>query len=187
MSPAPGSIYLVRHGEAEASWGQSPDPGLSQLGGEQAETAAQRLAGLVGEGATLVSSPLQRARETARPLAGALGLELRIDERFREIPSPVPLEERQNWLRSFMAGQWSGQDDGLVAWRGDILRALTELPPQTVVFTHFLVINTVVGHLQGRDDTLVFWPANASITQLEQTGTDLRLLSLGEEMDTHVN
>lgn len=182
-----GCIYLVRHGEAEASWGQSPDPGLSQLGGEQAGTAAQRLAGLVGEGATLVSSPLQRAIETARPLAEALDLELRIDERFREIPSPVPLGERQAWLRSFMAGKWSSQDHGLVAWRGDILQALEELPAETVVFTHFLVINAVVGYLQSQDDTLVFWPANASITQLEQTETGLQVLSLGETMDTHVN
>jgi len=34
------SIYLVRHGEAAASWGESSDPGLSELGWQQAEDAA---------------------------------------------------------------------------------------------------------------------------------------------------
>jgi len=36
-------IFLVRHGEAAASWGESPDPGLSELGRRQAEVAAALL------------------------------------------------------------------------------------------------------------------------------------------------
>jgi len=30
------NIILIRHGEASASWGDDPDPGLSQLGENQA-------------------------------------------------------------------------------------------------------------------------------------------------------
>ena len=37
-------ICLVRHGEAEAGWGTSPDPGLSALGLKQAEAVAEQLA-----------------------------------------------------------------------------------------------------------------------------------------------
>ena len=39
-------IYLVRHGEAAASWGDHPDPGLSELGQKQAavESLAKLLA-----------------------------------------------------------------------------------------------------------------------------------------------
>ena len=33
-------IILVRHGEASAGWSMHPDPGLSELGSEQAAEAA---------------------------------------------------------------------------------------------------------------------------------------------------
>lgn len=187
MSAKSKRIYLVRHGEAAASWGQSADPGLSELGREQARQAARELQGWVGANATLISSPLQRAQQTAEPLASALGLDFRLDSRFREIPSPVPLEGRQAWLRSFMAGQWSDQGEELIAWRSGIQAALTELPEDAVVFTHFLVLNTIVGAVQDRDETLVFWPANASITELEWTPAGYRLVQLGEQMASHIN
>ena len=187
MSSESKRIYLVRHGEAAASWGQSADPGLSELGREQAQQAACDLQSCVDANATLISSPLQRAQQTAEPLALALGLDCRIDTRFREIPSPVPLEERQAWLRDFMTGQWSDQGEDLVAWRSGIQTALAELPAAAVVFTHFLVLNTIVGAVQDRDETLVFWPANASITELEWTPAGYRVVRLGEQMTSHIN
>ena len=56
-----------------------------------------------------------------------------------------------------------------------------------MVFTHFLVLNTIVGAVQDRDETLVFWPANASITELEWTPAGYRVVRLGEQMTSHIN
>ena len=36
-------IYLVRHGQAETGWTTQQDPGLSDLGRQQARAAAQAL------------------------------------------------------------------------------------------------------------------------------------------------
>ncbi len=58
-------IFLVRHGEAAASWGQASDPGLSELGIEQASAAAETLRPLLGLETRLLSSPLKRACDTA--------------------------------------------------------------------------------------------------------------------------
>ena len=110
-------IYLVRHGEAAASWGQSSDPGLSELGKRQAESSAQSLHGRIRGDIQLVSSPLLRARETAEPLASMLRLPVQLDDVFCEIPAPVPLPQRQVWLRQFMQEQWVGQPEELWAWR----------------------------------------------------------------------
>ncbi|MEM9360907.1 MAG: phosphoglycerate mutase family protein, partial [Pseudomonadota bacterium] len=66
-------IYLVRHGEAAATWAQSPDPGLSQLGHQQAHDVAQALAPKLDSiEVSLITSPMLRARETAQPLANQL-------------------------------------------------------------------------------------------------------------------
>ena len=180
-------IFLVRHGEAAASWGESSDPGLSHLGILQAEAAAKELKQHISDNTLLWSSPLRRAVETAAPLARIIRRTVREDEAFREIPAPVPLVQRQTWLRQFMQQQWHEQVEGLIAWRTAALNRLLALQQPAVVFTHFLVINAIVGQVLARDETLCFWPANCSITRLRHHGTGLELIQLGEELTTLVN
>ena len=180
-------IFLVRHGEAAASWSQSEDPGLSDRGKDQADEAAQALLSGLPAGTCLVSSPLLRARETAQPLADALSLPVEIDDAFREIPSPVPLPERQAWLRNFMQQTWDGQPDTLLRWREQAVQRVLAQRGPAVIFTHFLVINAIVGSAQQRPETLCFWPDNASVTHLRHGGGELELVSLGRELTTVVN
>ncbi|GAB5452766.1 MAG: hypothetical protein Hals2KO_30940 [Halioglobus sp.] len=180
-------LYLVRHGEAAASWGQSADPGLSELGRQQAEEAASVLLPGLAPAVQLVSSPLARAQETAQPLARHLRAQVDVNAAFAEVPSPVPLAQRQVWLRQFMQQQWAEQDTGLLGWRDKAYETLLDAAAPTVVFTHFLVINAVVGRIQGRAETLCFYPDNGSITHLRQSGNTLELVELGREMETRVN
>ncbi|NND66173.1 MAG: histidine phosphatase family protein [Halioglobus sp.] len=180
-------VFLVRHGEAAASWGESPDPGLSELGWQQAELAADALQPLLTPDTQLVSSPLLRARETAQPLARRLGLDVAIDPVFREVPSPVPLEQRQAWLREFMQQQWSEQGEDLTRWRHAAYDAVMSFTTPTVVCTHFLVLNAVAGVIEDCADVLHFWPDNGSVTHLRRNGDSLELVQLGEQIKTHVN
>lgn len=178
-----GYIYLVRHGEAAASWGEDPDPPLSDQGRDEAIAASETLQQFsAGAPTNLISSPLLRAQQTAQPLSKALALPVSIDERFREIPSPVPLAERQQWLRAFMQQRWAEQGDDLLHWREAMFQGCAALPAGTAVFSHFLVINSLAGQLLEREETLIFWPANASITVMERRGGKLHLVGLGEEM-----
>ena len=180
-------IYLVRHGEAAASWAQHPDPGLSALGAQQAESVARFLQDRVGADVHLISSPLARARETAAPLAATLGLAVQLNEAFREIQAPVPLVERQDWLRQFMRQRWDEQPEELHRWREVATGELLALGTPAVVFTHFLLINAVVGRIQGADTTLCCWPDYGSITHLRCFDHRLELVSLGAQMSTVVN
>ena len=180
-------IFLVRHGEAAASWGESADPGLSELGWRQAECAADALESVLPASAQLISSPLQRAQETAEPLAKRLGVDAKIDPVFREVPSPVPLEKRQAWLREFMQQEWREVGDDLTGWRHAAHDAALALEVPTVVFTHFLVLNAVVGVIEDCPSVLRFWPDNGSVTHLRRNGDALELVKLGEQIKTHVN
>ncbi len=80
------TVHLLRHGEVfnpdGVLYGRLPGFRLSELGERQAEAAAKWLAGRdIGY---LVSSPLERARQTAAPLADATGLDVAIDDRLIE-------------------------------------------------------------------------------------------------------
>ena len=80
------SVHLVRHGEAlnpdGIVYGDLPGFFLSDAGRAQALTAAARLSGVPVD--ALVVSPLERARETAEPIAAAVGAKLLIDDRLTE-------------------------------------------------------------------------------------------------------
>ncbi len=79
-------VHLLRHGEVHNPrgilYGRLPDFHLSEDGRVMAKTAADFLAGR--DVAVLLSSPLDRALETAAPLAAQAGLEVTVDERLIE-------------------------------------------------------------------------------------------------------
>ena len=101
-------LYIVRHGEPTGSWGVShdPDPGLSDLGKQQAQTAAERLRLLTPK--RIVTSPLRRARETSDPLVGMLGQQAIVAPPVAEVPTPpgVAIEERITAVKEAVA-PWS--------------------------------------------------------------------------------
>lgn len=79
-------VHFIRHGEVHnpdhVVYGSLPGFGLTARGRAQARAAAGRLA--TRAIATLVTSPLQRAQETADIVAAALGVETSRDRRLRE-------------------------------------------------------------------------------------------------------
>ncbi len=171
-------IYLIRHGEAAAKWSEAPDPGLSALGREQANAVAQRMRA-IGPLA-LVSSPLARARETAAPLAEFWHGTPAIEPSVAEIPSP-PGKDRGAWLEWVLTGSWSQAGDAVIEWRRAIVEYLGGLEDDTVIFSHFVVINAAVGAATGNRRIVAFRPGNCSITILENDNGALRLIEQGGE------
>jgi broad specificity phosphatase PhoE len=121
-------VHLVRHGEVHNPdgilYGRLPDFHLSDNGVLMAQAVAKWVAGR--DVTALFSSPMERAQETAAPLAETLGLETRLDERLieaandfegrtfgrRDVFSPA------NWklLRNPFRPSW-GEPYAEVVWR----------------------------------------------------------------------
>jgi probable phosphoglycerate mutase len=74
-------VLLVRHGTTPTTGkmlpGQAPGLHLSEKGQDQAAAVAQRIASLSKAPTAVYASPLERTRETAAPIARALGLRVR--------------------------------------------------------------------------------------------------------------
>jgi broad specificity phosphatase PhoE/ribonuclease HI len=79
----PTRLLMLRHGQTERSaqrrYSGHADLPLTELGERQAAAAAARLASTGGV-AAVVSSPLLRARQTAQPVADALGVPLTVHD-----------------------------------------------------------------------------------------------------------
>ncbi len=90
QAPKPARLLLIRHGMNDfvgkrlAGW--LPDVHLNERGQAQAEAVAERLATTPGLTIhAIYSSPLERAQETAAPMARRLGLDVQILEGVGEL------------------------------------------------------------------------------------------------------
>lgn len=178
------TIYLVRHGQAAAGV-ENLDPGLSELGHEQARVTGIALKDV--EAGALIVSPLRRTRETADPIAAALGLEQQIRGEVAEVFDPSsPAETRRAMIGPFMAGHWSEQSAELQAWRARAVEAVLALGLEwssrgrdVVIVSHYVAICAAIGEAMGDDRVIPAPIANCSITTIEAGHGGLRLVEAG--------
>lgn len=184
--PTVPRVILVRHGEASAAWGDDPDPGLSELGRQQAVTAADALA--PSGPLALMTSPMRRCRETAAPLAARWGAEPLVAEPVSEIPSPagVALADRSAWLQRLFEQRYRDADRDTRRWRDEAIAAVRRLDRDTVVFTHFVAINAVLGAALDDDRVLLARVANCSRTVLDVVDGRLHVVERGDVADSTV-
>ena len=104
------TVYLVRHSDVEnpqnVLYGHLDGFPLSELGRRRAEALAERLA---GSGIRrLVSSPLERARETAGIIARGLPepVEVEIDPALREAEFSRYLQGVRFWMIPLLRPRW---------------------------------------------------------------------------------
>ena len=103
-------VHLVRHGEVfnpdGVLYGRMPGYRLSELGRRMALLVAEHLA--PNDVTHVVASPLERARETAAPIAAAHHLEVVIDQR---------VIESENYFEGLTFGRGEGSLSNPRHWR----------------------------------------------------------------------
>jgi len=136
------TFYLIRHATNDyladnkiAGW--RPGIHLNSDGRKQAEQLAERLA--LDPIRAIYSSPLERSRETAEPLAAKLNLPLQISEGLGEIrfgdwtdQSVKELDLKPEWRRwnSFRSGTQAPQGDLMIDAQARIVREMLRLREQ---------------------------------------------------------
>ncbi|WP_269713618.1 histidine phosphatase family protein [Caulobacter sp. NIBR2454] len=185
-------IHMIRHGKPASIWGGTDDdPGLDDVGHQQARAVAKALLALPpGERPTrVISSPLRRCRETAQPFADALGVAVEIDPGVGEIPTPAGLsnEARPAWLRTAFGQRWSEIEGDLdyADWAVGVGAAVAQYEG-CAVFSHFVAINAALGCAIDDDRAVVFRPDHTSVTVFQVKDGRLCLLQQGAEAATQV-
>ena len=164
---------------------------MDAVGLAQARTVADEIMALPeGERPRrVVSSPLRRCRETAAPLAEALGVPVLIDARVGEIPTPAALspEERPAWLRAAFGGRWDQiiGDLDYGQWTRAVAQALCEYRG-AAVFSHFVALNGAVSVATERPEVMAFRPDHCSRTVFSVEGDRLILIAKGREAQSQV-
>lgn len=182
-------LYLVRHAKAAARFDEDPDPGVSEEGKEAAVDLALQLES-VGP-MQILTSPLERARESALPLANRWGILPEVSAAFSEIPTPPDIAEkgikaRGPWLQQLAGQKFTGQPPIIRAWREGLVGMLRSARYDAVIFTHFMVINAAVGAALNDDRVVLTHPDYCSCTVLDVDRRGLILVTRGNEAATKV-
>lgn len=191
------TIILVRHGEYELLGtglkGRAAGIHLNPRGQAQAARVAEQLAGLPVRG--LYSSPMERARETAEPIANRLAISIEIlpevteidygdwtGREVREMPdNPLWKRFHAQRARTLIPG-----GEGLVDVQTRMVKAIESLttrhPDETVVVvSHGDPIRSALCLYLGMPldfiDRLQILPASISILELREWGPVVRLLN----------
>jgi len=173
------TLHLVRHAEAAAGWGDDLDPGLSEQGHQQAAAMA---ATFPAESLPIISSPLRRARETAHALERRWNTAALIDPGVGELPSPSDdLAERQVWLGTALRSTWPALGARYTSWRTMVLELLLGLRDESVIVTHYVLINAVIGAATGSDAVICHPIANAAVVRVDHDRQRFEILELPSE------
>ena len=190
-------LYLVRHGESDfdrrefttSARGEQWDPPLSARGREQASLLADRLVSMTPP-AAVYSSPLRRARETAKAFADRASMEVGVEDDLAEAHlggwEGKPFEEI---LRAdeLMLHRIRNQEpiwrhapgvEELAPFRARVRDAVERIlgahpSGNVVIVCHCAVINAYVAPLLGVDHEMFFVPENTSLNSVLADG-DLR-------------
>jgi broad specificity phosphatase PhoE len=158
-------VHLVRHGEVDNPagllYGRLPDYHLSELGREMAVRVAEYFRDR--DVVHVRSSPLERAQETAEPIAEALGLPVVIDARLIEAANYLEglrfsfrgaLRNPKNWLyfRNPLRPSWGESYTDVLARMRPAMRDTADAASghEAVAVTHQLPIWVTRSHAEGR-------------------------------------
>jgi 2,3-bisphosphoglycerate-dependent phosphoglycerate mutase len=181
-------LLLIRHAlpeRIETQDGSPADPPLSALGRAQAQRVARWLASeKIG---AIYASPMRRARETAEPIAAAVGTEIAIDAGFVEMDHLsdvyVPLEQLKaedypRWQEMVQrGGLYAGVD--LKAFRANVVDSVERAigahrGGRIAIVCHGGVINAWAGHVLGIADPFFLDAAYTGVSRFLAASTGER-------------
>jgi broad specificity phosphatase PhoE len=198
------NTLLIRHATHDLVgtkiFGRTPGIHLNNSGRLQAERLADELSVLPIE--AVYSGPLERARETAEPVARKLHLELQVADEFDELhmgdwtnrrfSELDRLPEWQRWNHS-RSKTTPPNGESMLAVQQRALQKLADLAEQfgcVAIFTHGDVIRAAITYFLGMHLDLLFRfqidPGSISLVQMDESCAIVRLLNWTEIGDLSV-
>ena len=181
-------LIFIRHGEAANAWGDHPDPNLSENGLYQAKKLVNHKRLLNLQNYFFISSPKLRARETAKPLAKKFNKDVIINKAFTEIPSKdIDLSEKQKWLKKILNTKKEELPKYIKSWKDNIFDQLMNIKNHSVIFTHFMVMNSIASNLKNSETLLCFYPDYTSILEIVIDNKKIQSFFIENNKKTYIN
>ena len=115
-------------------------------------------------------------------MAARWRVEPRVEPGIGELVAPSePQPDHATWLRSLMTGHGADSPDVMNPFRDRVVGVIRTITTDSIVVSHFLAINAVVGAATNDDRVMCFRPAHCSRTIVEIADGRMDLVELGNE------
>ena len=129
-----------------------------------------------------------RAIETAKPLAKKFNKDVIINKAFTEIPSKdIDLSEKQKWLKKILNTKKEELPKYIKSWKDNIFDQLMNIKNHSVIFTHFMVMNSIASNLKDSETLLCFYPDYTSILEIVIDHKKIQSFSIENNKKTYIN
>lgn len=190
-------LVIIRHARPErderASGEGTANPPLSELGWRQARATAEFLAGERID--HVMASPMNRAHQTAMPLAERLNLEIELHDGLKEADHYrsryVPADEMgldDEIVQEFLDDKFAMFKPlgGFAVWRAGVVAAFDEIVAKNkgkrvAVFCHGMVMGTYLTALIGHGDPFVLQPDYCGIVRVSAASNGIRTVRSANE------
>lgn len=192
------SFYLIRHGSndfySHTLVGRKPGIHLNETGLRESKRLAEYLAGHEIE--KIFSSPLERCRETAEPIAQRLGQKIEFSDTLLEVDfgewtgktfEELDRDERWKQWNAFRSGERAPNGESMLEVQtrmtNFILNARSMLPRGVIAMVgHADPLRAVVGHFLGAPLDFIrrieMSPASVTILDITEWNAQIRCLNL---------
>lgn len=186
-------LWLIRHAlPVRIDGGSGPaDPALAPEGQTQAAQLADWWAPFGAD--HVFVSPMLRARQTAQPLAEALGCETTVVDDLREfdahLPTYIPVEELRADAQAWEAAvsEWLSPESEAArqAFRSTVVHAIDAIAAtpgleRVAVVCHGGVINAYLSQVLNMAGTIFFEPAYTSVSRVRARDGHRQVVTVNE-------
>ena len=87
---------------------------------------------------------------------------------------------------SLRGDDWKNLSPALNTWRTSCIEFIATLQEDSIIFSHYIAINVIIGHCQNSDKVISYNPDNCSIHHFENS-QNLKIVQLGKQAQTTIN
>ena len=111
-----------------------------------------------------------------------------LDNTFIEIPSKnTALNQKQNWLKKILSTKKDSLPKYIKIWSEEIFNKLITIENDSVIFTHFMVMNSIVSSLIKSETLLSFYPDYTSVLEIISDNKKIKSYSIEGNKKTYIN
>ncbi len=103
------------------------------------------------------------------------------------IKGQIENSKKQKWLEDIIKMDKKELPQKIIDWEKAIFDKVLTAEKNTVIFSHFMVINSIVSNLIKSNSIFYFYPDNASITKIFLEKGKVVSFQIGNDKKTHIN
>jgi hypothetical protein len=97
------------------------------------------------------------------------------------------MDQKQPWLKQLVQKEKKQLPSNIKLWEKNIYEKIKGFRQNTIIFSHFMVINSILSTLSSHNHLLYFYPGYSSVTKIINIDGELNYFLCEDNKKTFIN